>query len=761
MSFPIYDTDQVISVEQRTWSMRRILAQLASGGLQIRLFYNTMHNVVYCKIRASQMRLMKEASRIGLRLQLDESALAEYCRKGRPDLNWSPLVLPEKSIATSLPPYKYMTCAYTMNEDNTATHPSLKGLYKKWLVQQLAKSDALESDVTPFHREAVEGEATARSSIVERAMGAKGGYVTAADGDICTQVLGDNGVEIPQSTDDEGFTLIQHSSLFRMADRLKLIHSIVNNNTSGGCYLNTNVLLKHNCILAFRALQDPVNLMTVQKDWISMLQFPWNQNTDVAKDYFGERIGLYFAWLGHYTSWLILASIAGIVAWSFVQAGNNDPNNFLMPYFAGFMAIWGTVFLEYWKRTEVRLAMEWGMDDFKDEEQDRPEFSGIRARSPITGQEVLFFPQHLRLRRVLKSYGIVFASLSIVIGTLALMLFIRVVLRKLPVVTAYSAEISSLLIAIQIECLNYMFSNVALALNDNENHRTDTEYEDALINKAFVFQFLNSFACLFYISFLKPFMLADRCDPKYCFYELQATLGTIFMSRLFLSCFFKLIWPMYTYGYKLSAVQRIDVQEDEDSAIAARNEISEVEQMFLQPEFDALMGTFNDYADMVAQFGYMTMFISAFPLCTVLALTNNYVQLRVDAWRLCQVVQRPDPMSAEKIGSWQHVMELIGIISVFTNAGLISFTGQFAVGYTWALRVWIFFLMSAFIICVKWGFMSLIPDTPNDVFIQAKRKDYILEKVVHNKSDFTDVFNVASLRVRPNFKLKIGDDDPL
>ena len=35
----------------------------------------------------------------------------------------------------------------------------------------------------------------------------------------------------------------------------------------------------------------------------------------------------------------------------------------------------------------------------------------------------------------------------------------------------------------------------------------------------------------------------------------------------------------------------------------------------------------------------MTMFVSAFPMCTVLALVNNYVQLRVDAWTLCQVVQ--------------------------------------------------------------------------------------------------------------------------
>lgn len=36
-----------------------------------------------------------------------------------------------------------------------------------------------------------------------------------------------------------------------------------------------------------------------------------------------------------------------------------------------------------------------------------------------------------------------------------------------------------------------------------ENHRTDTEYEDNLIAKTFMFQFVNSYASLVYIAFIK------------------------------------------------------------------------------------------------------------------------------------------------------------------------------------------------------------------------------------------------------------------
>jgi len=750
MAFQIYDDEQSITSEQRTWNLKRIMAQLASGGLQIRLFYNTMHNVVYCKIRASQRRLMKEAVRTGMRLQLDETALNDYCRAGRPERGWGPLTIPDTSVMTKLAPFQYMTAPYQMNAEGTGTHADMLPLYKKWPMHQLAL--LAESNPISAVGAAAEPQPGAEQEAKRHLVGAEGAYVTEADGDVCQ-------ITSPESAtpDNEGFTLIEHTSVFRMADRLKLIFSIINNNTTGGCHLNTDLLLKNNCMQDISPLHDHVGLRHLQNKWITLVQLPWNQETTLAKDYFGERIGLYFSWMGLYTSWLVVASIAGIAAYVQVQRDGNNPNSKVMPYFAGFMAIWGTLFLESWKRKEVRLAMEWGMDGYKTEEQDRPEFSGVKAQSPVTGKETKYFPAHMRTRRMFRSYGMVCCSLIVVIGTLALMIFVRTIMKMTPGITYYSSEISSVLIAMQIEILNYMFYGVAISLNDSENHRTDSEYEDALITKAFVFQFLNSFSCLFYISFLKPFLKADQCNPQFCFFELQATLGTIFMSRLFIHTYHKLIAPLVRTNRKLREVQNIDT----GAVDADKHDVSEVETMFLMPEYDALMGTFNDYSLLVSQFGYMTMFISAFPLCTLLAFTNNYVQMRVDAWRLCQIVQRPDPKSTEKIGRWQNVMELIGIISVFTNSGLISFTGQFAISYPWALRTWIFFGMSAFIISVKWAFMAIIPDIPHAVLIQTKRNEYVIDKVLHNKADVQSKSDASTLRVRPNFKLRVGDDDPL
>lgn len=47
--------------------------------------------------------------------------------------------------------------------------------------------------------------------------------------------------------------------------------------------------------------------------WASLKKFWQYQPLDYIKDYFGVKIGIYFAWLGFYTYMLILASIAGVI----------------------------------------------------------------------------------------------------------------------------------------------------------------------------------------------------------------------------------------------------------------------------------------------------------------------------------------------------------------------------------------------------------------------------------------------------------------
>lgn len=86
--------------------------------------------------------------------------------------------------------------------------------------------------------------------------------------------------------------------------------------------------------------------------------------------------------------------------------------------------------------------------------------------------------------------------------------------------------------------------------------------------------------------------------------------------------------------------------------------------------------TFNDYLEIVVQFGYMTMFSVAFPFGPVLSLLNNLFEIRLDARRLLSQQQRPIHHMAVDIGAWQSVMEALVFIASVSNSGLIAFVSS-------------------------------------------------------------------------------------
>jgi len=71
-----------------------------------------------------------------------------------------------------------------------------------------------------------------------------------------------------------------------------------------------------------------------------------------------------------------------------------------------------------------------------------------------------------------------------------------------------AATVGGLLNTLWITLMNVFYRRVAQYLNSRENHRTETEHEDALIIKTFLFQFANSYTALFYIAFIKGIHLS-------------------------------------------------------------------------------------------------------------------------------------------------------------------------------------------------------------------------------------------------------------
>ena len=53
----------------------------------------------------------------------------------------------------------------------------------------------------------------------------------------------------------------------------------------------------------------------------------------------------------------------------------------------------------------------------------------------------------------------------------------------------------------------------------------------------------------------------------------------------------------------------------------------------------------------VIQFGFITIFVAAFPLAPLFAWLNNIIEIRLDAFKFVSVLRRPVAERAQDIGN--------------------------------------------------------------------------------------------------------------
>ncbi|XP_031563792.1 anoctamin-4-like [Actinia tenebrosa] len=471
--------------------------------------------------------------------------------------------------------------------------------------------------------------------------------------------------------------------------------------------------------------------------WASFGQWFRFQPLNAIKEYFGVRVALYFAWLGLYNFSLIGASIVGLICFfvglgsmnSFIPAQeicnkSNERLFYMCPlcdvdcsywtlgrsckyarlthlfdhdgtvFFAAFMSLWATIFLEVWKRKQISLAFDWDMMNYEDEfEPVRPSYVAAvkeKRRNPVNGQMEPYIPYSTQLIRKTCSLAVVVFMVLLVVAAVAGVVIYRAavsaalyafpredVRRGARIITSVTASCINLA---AITILSFVYEKIAVWLTNWENPRTTSEYSDGLTFKMFLFQSVNMYSSLFYIAFFKGSMIVgvpgrynriaggrmEGCDPSGCLIELCIQLAIILVGKQIISLFFKFIVPCALKWWHRRA------QKD----LLENDELDQWERDYLlnpEPEFRM----FYEYHDIVIQFGFVTMFVAAFPLAPFFALLNNILELRIDAINFVVNFRRPVAERAQDIGSWLGILQIMSKIAVIVNSFVIAFTSEF------------------------------------------------------------------------------------
>lgn len=90
-------------------------------------------------------------------------------------------------------------------------------------------------------------------------------------------------------------------------------------------------------------------------------------------------------------------------------------------------------------------------------------------------------------------------------------------------------------------------------------------------------------------------------------------------------------------------------------------------------------GLFEEYLEMILQFGFITIFVAAFPLAPLLALLNNWIEIRLDSQKLVHETRRPIPERTKDIGAWFAILEFITRLAVICNVSIININHDYSI----------------------------------------------------------------------------------
>ncbi|CAJ1942244.1 unnamed protein product [Cylindrotheca closterium] len=464
------------------------------------------------------------------------------------------------------------------------------------------------------------------------------------------------------------------------------------------------------------------------------------------EEYYGPTVAYYFAFVGFLAQWSGYLGIIGLSTFLLrVYRQDTIDEDEYTPFYGLICFLWAILFYIFWQRNEAVLAYQFGTLELSTSLEDdevpddpvvhkRPEYHGKVRESPVTGKYEIYYPSINRKLHYVVSALVTVIMLVVAFTVMIISLNVQGYIRPrsdddyhpfywprvasmagtgelFDAMSSWKSFLPVIIHALSIMTLNKIYRKIATKLTDWENHQSQTDYDNSLILKRFLFEAFDCYIALFYLAFY-------ACDIE----QLRSELIAVFNIDSFRRVLTEVAIPMIAHRVTKKAKveghpQDLDLEVYE---------------------------SFDDWMEVLIQFGYVTLFASAYPMASLVMSVALMIELRSDCYKLTYLCQKPKGEQVSSIGMWKRLLQFMVWFSCLTNCLLFGFTSDQMLHYMpdfymrdeegnthivqdkgW-MAILIIFALERVLIYIGLALTTLIPTIPEQLLIKLKRRKYLL-----------------------------------
>ncbi|KHC43555.1 hypothetical protein MGQ_00713 [Candida albicans P76067] len=485
-----------------------------------------------------------------------------------------------------------------------------------------------------------------------------------------------------------------------LASKLRIIYQYLTYPQSvGGCGITPNSG-DWKFVTSIVPITNAFNETTLVEDLKINVTQP-NLSTATIKKTYGVEVALYFEYIKHYTFWLFLLSIIGLVSHF------RKDKRFSLT-FAFINLLWGVLFLASWHRREQHLVNVWGVQNSHLIEEHNSELAKVNER--YEEKSTYFHANNTNGFRFLKQLA--FIPIALVFVGVLISYQLSCFCIEIFLTDIYDGPGKSLLtllptvlISVFVPILTIVYNAVTDIIIKWENHDNQYSKNNSILVKTFVLNFLTGYVPLIITSFIYlPFAhlvqphLGDikttiatyagenRFYTKYLLKlksqeefkinqgRLDAQFFYFIVTNQVIQLVLKYILPLglrFVFNFIETKIQKKPQLQTKDDNPDESIWLHNVRLSLKLPEYNVD----DDFRGLVLQFGYLIMFGPVWPLAPLVCIIFNLIFFKLDNFKLLngKYFKPPVPRRVDSIHPWNLALFLLAWIGSIISPVVTAF----------------------------------------------------------------------------------------